>query len=255
MSKTDTAKPEADELHASTPLTLLQRLHAVMSEVAYVQKDHTIDMGKRGYKVVTHDAVTAKVRPALVRHGVFYYPHKLGWAQNGQRTEVDMVIRFVSVDNKDDYLDVPTLGFGLDTGDKGPGKAMSYAVKYALLKALGLETGEDADNEASPEAEPHGEKAPRGPRGGRAKVESDKDTLVLKVGKDAYSYPFSDWENVGRFIEDLYVSVDEHPDVYDVNRNDIDRVRDKITMAGHTKLLDRLQDVDLLLEQKFLQAG
>lgn len=31
--------------------------------------------------------------------------------------------------------------------DKGPGKAISYAVKYAYLKAFALETGDDPDHD------------------------------------------------------------------------------------------------------------
>jgi hypothetical protein len=56
-----------------------------------------------------------------------------------------MVVRFVSVDNSLDYIDVATAGYGIDDQDKGPGKAISYCVKYALLKALGLESGDDPD--------------------------------------------------------------------------------------------------------------
>ena len=40
---------------------------------------------------------------------------------------------------------------GLDTGDKAPGKAMTYADKYALMKAYKLSTGDDPDKDASPE--------------------------------------------------------------------------------------------------------
>lgn len=244
--------PETEEAAVSAvPLTLLQRLHAVMQDVSYVQKDKAIT----SYKVVTHDKVTATVRPILVKHGVYYYPYDLTRQQNGKLTEIDMLVRFVSVDNAADFIDVPTCGYGLDTGDKGPGKAMSYAVKYALLKALGLETGEDADNEASSKAEPAGEKAERGPKGGRAKKESDGGTLVLKVGKDAYSYPFDGWDNIREFISDLHAAVDGKPDVWDVNMNDIKRVKEKLTMAGHTKLLDQLQEAELFVEQQFLAAG
>ena len=68
-----------------------------------------------------------------------------------------MTIRFANIDAPSDFIDVPTFGYGVDQQDKGPGKAMSYAVKYALLKALGLETGDDADNESIPytPADPH----------------------------------------------------------------------------------------------------
>lgn len=119
-----------------------QRLHAVMGEVSYVQKDR--DVGK--YKVVSHDAVTAKVRPVLVKHGVIYYPQNMIHAQDGNRTEVHLDIVFVNVADPKDTIAIPTFGYGIDPSDKGPGKAVSYAVKMALLKALGLETGEDADD-------------------------------------------------------------------------------------------------------------
>lgn len=124
--------------------SLHQRLHAVMERVDYIQKEKKAGMR---YSIVSHDSVTAKVRPFLVEERVFYHPQAMHYSQNGNRTEVSMVVRFVSVDNASDFIDVPTLGFGIDDQDKGPGKAISYAVKYALLKALGLETGDDPDTE------------------------------------------------------------------------------------------------------------
>lgn len=241
------------------PLTLLQRLNAVMKDVSYVQKDKKIDVGK-GYKVTTHDAVTAKVRPALVKHGVFYYPQKLNWQQSGQRTEVSMIVRFVNVDDGADILDVPTLGFGLDTGDKGPGKAMSYAVKYALLKALGLETGEDADNEASPDKPiTQGQDVPKGPKGGKPKPERNEKQLALewrdKGEPRAATYPFTDWQNIGLFLDDLAIAVEADLSAWDTNVNDIERVRAKIKDAGHVALIEKLQDIELQLESRYLQAG
>jgi hypothetical protein len=123
---------------------IYQRLAAAMEKVTYVQKDNTKAKGLK-YNVVTHDAVTAKVRPALLAEGIVYHPLSQKVSQNGNRTEVEMVIRFVNIDNPEDHIDVPTFGYGIDQQDKGPGKAVSYAVKYALLKTLGLETGDDAD--------------------------------------------------------------------------------------------------------------
>jgi hypothetical protein len=94
---------------------------------------------------VSHDAVTAKVRPLLHKYGVIYYPRGLTVSQNGNRTEAVFTVRFENIDNRIDYIDVETFGYGVDPQDKGPGKAMSYGVKYALLKVLGLETGDDPD--------------------------------------------------------------------------------------------------------------
>ena len=122
-----------------------QRLASAMREVKYIQKDRKPGMQ---YTIVSHDVVTAKVRPALLDAGIAYHPVNCEHTQNGNRTECSMIVRFVNVDSPDDFFDVPSFGYGIDSQDKGPGKAMSYAVKYALLKALGLETGDDPDHDS-----------------------------------------------------------------------------------------------------------
>jgi len=121
-----------------------QRLAAAMEEVDYIQKERKQGMN---YTIVSHDAVTAKVRPVLLKNGIVYYPVRCEHLHNGNRAECSLTVRFVNIDEPSDFFDVPTFGYGIDTQDKGPGKAMSYAVKYALLKALGLETGDDPDTE------------------------------------------------------------------------------------------------------------
>ena len=126
------------------PKTLLQRLNAVQGECSYVQKEKK--QGMR-YSIVSHDAVTALVRPLMVKWGVVYFPHVMKMEQVGNRTQIHMSVRFVNIDDKDDFIDVTTGGYGIDDQDKGPGKAISYSIKYALLKTLGLETGDDPDTE------------------------------------------------------------------------------------------------------------
>jgi len=125
-------------------LSLLQRLALVQKDVDYIQKEKKQGMK---YSIVSHDAVTAKVRPLMVQHGVIYYPCHLDVSQSGNRTQMTAIIRFVSTDDRDDYIDVYSAGYGIDEQDKGPGKAISYSVKYALLKALGLESGDDPDED------------------------------------------------------------------------------------------------------------
>jgi hypothetical protein len=127
---------------ADVKRNIAQRIAAVMGEVDYVQKERKQGMN---YSIVSHDAVTAKVRPLLHKHGVIYYPKGLRVQQNGNRTEAVFSVRFENIDDRSDYIDVETMGYGVDPQDKGPGKAISYGVKYALLKVLGLETGDDPD--------------------------------------------------------------------------------------------------------------
>ena len=155
MATPETAPPPAQQTNgqAAVPtlarderqtMTVLQRLNWAQRQVDYVQK--TKPAGLR-YSIVSHDAVTAAVRPILVEAGVLYYPHSMVLKQDGDRTELVFMVRFVSIDMPSDHIDVATVGYGLDNSDKGPGKAISYGVKYALLKALGLETGDDPDLE------------------------------------------------------------------------------------------------------------
>jgi hypothetical protein len=129
----------------ATAKNVHQRLAEVMRVVTYIQKEKKNGMN---YTITSHDAVTAKVRPALLDAGIVYYPVRCEHTHNGNRAECGMTVRFVNIDEPTDFFDVPTFGYGVDPQDKGPGKAMSYAVKYALLKALGLETGDDADHDS-----------------------------------------------------------------------------------------------------------
>lgn len=125
-----------------TKLNIAQRINAAMGEVEYIQKEKKQGMN---YSIVSHDAVTAKVRPILQKHGVVYYPRDMAVHQEGNRTQATFSVRFENIDDRADYIDVATFGYGVDPQDKGPGKAMSYGVKYALLKVLGMETGDDPD--------------------------------------------------------------------------------------------------------------
>lgn len=168
---------------ATTSPNILQRLNAVMTEVDYIQREQK--QGMR-YKIVSHDKVTALVRPALVKHGVVYWPSGFQITQNGNRTQLQCKVVFANMDNTSDRIEVDTAGYGIDDQDKGPGKAISYAVKYALLKALGLETGDDPDLDQDTTHKPEPE-APRlglteGTQGAsKAGNRSTYDTLVKGI--------------------------------------------------------------------------
>ncbi len=136
--------PKASEA-AKAKLNVAQRINAVQQRVDYIQKE---DKAGMRFKIVSHDKVTALVRPHLVEQGVLYYPINMVTAIDGNRVEAVFDVRFENIDDRSDFIDVATFGFGIDPQDKGPGKAISYGVKYALLKCLGLETGDDPDNES-----------------------------------------------------------------------------------------------------------
>jgi len=143
MTKATTKKDQA--VDAEQPVSkgnILQRIHAVMKEVTYIQKDSKAGMK---YSVVSHDKVTAKIRSALIKHGIVTWMGEFNMKQEGNRTQLTCKVYFANIDDKHDAIVVDSAGYGIDTQDKGPGKAISYAFKYALLKTFCLETGDDPD--------------------------------------------------------------------------------------------------------------
>lgn len=142
-------------------MNIYQRLNAVRKKVEYIQKDATV----AGYRAVTHDQVTAIVRPHLVEHGIMVVPSLVssnvveGQTNSGKfklRYEATYEIAFINEEEPSDCLIIRVEAHADDSGDKAPGKAVSYATKTALLKVLSLETGESDESrmEESKKAEP-----------------------------------------------------------------------------------------------------
>lgn len=125
--------------------SLLQRLNKVMKEVETVYKEDKKVNGQ--YRFVTHDAVTKLLHRPLTENGIMMIPSIVDMQQEGNRTTAKVMMQFVNVDNHEDCVTVFSYGYGIDSQDKGPGKAYSYAVKMGLLKMFMLESSEE-DNEA-----------------------------------------------------------------------------------------------------------
>lgn len=127
---------------------LHQRILAVMTDLQYVQKGK--GKGSLQYSFVSHDAVSKRIHPLLVKHGITMLPSVENVTVNGNRCEVTMLVTFTNSDDPEQFVTVRSFGFGIDPQDKGPGKAMSYATKYAILKTFVLETGDDPENDNIP---------------------------------------------------------------------------------------------------------
>lgn len=142
---------------------IFERMSAITSEISAVAKNLAVGYGSSSYKAVGEADVLAAVKPAEAKHGVYSYPlhreivesgtmEKPG--KNGTTTiqlymRLKVTYRFLCVDMPESYIDIESYGDGVDTQDKAPGKAMTYADKYALLKAYKIITGEDPDQYAS----------------------------------------------------------------------------------------------------------
>jgi len=156
---------------------IFQRMSAITNEINKVAKNLSVGTGKSAYKAVGEADVLAAVKPAEEKYGVYSYPYDREIIEtailtttsefDGKITEkknqflrVRTVYRFVNVDKQDEYIDITTFGDGVDSQDKAPGKAMTYADKYALLKAYKIITGDDPDQKYSDEMKDKEQKTP-----------------------------------------------------------------------------------------------
>lgn len=131
---------------------IFQRMLGVMKDVKYIQKGEA--RVNNQYRFVSHDSVVAALHGPLVKHGIMVIPSIQEMTQQDNRTMVKLAVGFVNVDSPSDQIAVMSCGYGIDNGDKGIGKAVSYAYKYALLKTFCLETGDDPDQDAGATYEP-----------------------------------------------------------------------------------------------------
>ena len=219
---------------AKSSLNLHQRLHAAMEEVSYIQKDSSIRLKSgRSFSVITHDAVTKKVRPALLKQKVIYYPIEIIRTQVGNRTDVDLKVRFANIETPGDFIDVPGIASAITNEDKGPGMAVSYAVKYALLKALGLETGEDADLSSGEVETPKVD-----PRDGAGIPAPEKISfdLISPVGEVEETYP-----DAQTWMTELANRVKDDGNYWPSNEHIVDLIADRYKDPGYKKWVRQLR--------------
>ena len=137
---------------------LFQRIKEIMKSVEYLQKDDNVD---NRYKAISEEKVTTTIRKAMIDNGVVIIPveqdyqvKENGLSKSGATnllTTTNTKYRIQNVDDKEDYVIAASSGSGVDTQDKGIGKAMTYSYKYLLLRTFAIPTGEDPDKISSEE--------------------------------------------------------------------------------------------------------
>ena len=146
-------------------LNLYEKIQAVSNEVRNISKDMTVGTGNYSYKAVSDIDVTLAVKDAETKFKLVSIPIKQELInseviriqkKNNEEglTYVDtikMTVKIIDIEDTTQFIEVESFGKGIDSGDKGFGKASTYARKYALLNAYKIATGEDPDAEKSKE--------------------------------------------------------------------------------------------------------
>jgi hypothetical protein len=148
------------EQHEAPVRNIYQRLNEARRRIAYIQKDAVVSTGagSKVYKAVTHDQVVALTRAAFIDLGVMITPSLLDcdMEQPLEGTKQRLfssvfAVAFINEDSPEDRFEIMLPAHAMDSGDKAPGKAASYAVKTAILKVLMIETGESDESRYAPE--------------------------------------------------------------------------------------------------------
>ncbi len=146
-------------------LSIFEKIQMVSNEVGNIEKDMMVGKGSYAYKAVSDYAVTDAVKKAETKYRLLSMPLKQELVSseviktlNNKGEEkltfhdnIKMTVRIYDLDKEGIFVDIETFGKGIDSNDKGFGKASTYARKYALLNAYKIQTGEDPDKDKSPE--------------------------------------------------------------------------------------------------------
>ena len=160
-------KNTSDSIGKEKHMNIYEKLSKISNELSTVAKNLSVGEGKAKYKAVGEADVLKAIKPLEEKYKVYSYPSQRRIIESGfldtvnykgepkkqfyERIEV--IYKFVNIEEPNEYIEITTYGDGIDSGDKSVGKAMTYADKYALLKAYKIVTGDDQDQEPSGELE------------------------------------------------------------------------------------------------------
>lgn len=179
---------------------ITQAIIKVMEEVKNIDKNTTVGAGSNTYKGVSDKDVKEVIRKSMAKNGLVILPKAIEhdtqierWTEKSNYGEKQKQTVFTEV--KTTYLLLHTsgqsvelqgLGHGVDSQDKGAGKATTYALKYALLYTFLVPTGHIDDADAT-----HSDETPTPPAAQKATKASKPDTsatdAVIKILSTAKS--------------------------------------------------------------------
>lgn len=148
---------------------LAQAIINVMTEVKGVEKGMTVGTGSASYKGVSDYDVKKIIGESMRKNGLSILPISVEpntrvdrWEETNQygtkqkqSVFTEVKTKYLLLHSSGESMELAGYGHGVDTQDKGAGKATTYALKYTLLYTFLTPTGaiDDADKEHSDEKE------------------------------------------------------------------------------------------------------
>lgn len=139
-------------------LNLWEKIGNISAEIGSLQKDDSVGFGKNSYKAISIEKVVKAVGEKMNKYGIVIYPIQQNYTRTDESvtkndgskgvnriSDVDVTYQVVNIHNPQEEIITVASGTGVDTQDKGVGKAQTYAYKNMLLKLFAIPTGDDTD--------------------------------------------------------------------------------------------------------------
>ena len=139
-------------------MNLWEKIANISGEIENLQKDDKVGYGNSAYKAISIEKVVKVVGEKMNKYGVVIYPIQQNYNRTDERvikkdgteginriSDVDVTYQVVNIHNPQEQIITVASGTGVDTQDKGIGKAQTYAYKNMLLKLFAIPTGDDTD--------------------------------------------------------------------------------------------------------------
>jgi len=181
-------------------------INSVMNEVNGVAKNMTVGSGTNSYKWVSDKDVKQTIRESMIKNGLSILPtgittkvkmdrweeadpYKVGQMKTKQSIFTEVETKYILLHESGEFLELCGYGQGVDTQDKGAGKATTYALKNTLLNMFLIPTWVDTDNTHSDEYDVPPKKTYQQAEADDKEWMKEEDFAKLALAKDK----FTDW--------------------------------------------------------------
>lgn len=138
-------------------INIAKAILEVMKEVTNIEKKMNVGSGSFTYKAISDSMVRSQIKDAMVKNGLLIVPTGVSaktttdrWDEAGKSKQsilTEATTTYLLIHESGESIPLAGYGQGVDTQDKGAGKATTYALKNVLLDTFLVIKGEDMDTD------------------------------------------------------------------------------------------------------------
>ncbi len=138
-------------------INIAKAILEVMKEVTNIEKKMNVGSGSFTYKAISDSMVRSQIKDAMVKNGLIIVPTGVSaktttdrWDEAGKSKQsilTEATTTYLLIHESGESIPLAGYGQGVDTQDKGAGKATTYALKNVLLDTFLVIKGEDMDTD------------------------------------------------------------------------------------------------------------